>query len=108
VEERVVVGVGGHGDGVVGGGDGGGAGAGEVEEDVGKDGDEDRKGAVEQGGEERECRGNEKDLGDGEEEDEEYLEFKEVQVSYALHESSIGSCGWKRRTRTIGCGSYNK
>ena len=108
MEERVVVGVGGHGDGMIGGGDGGGAGAGKVEEDVGKDGDEDREGALEQGGEKGESRGNEKDFGDGEEEDEEYLEFKEVHVSYALHESSIGSCGWKRRTRTIGCGSYNK
>ena len=95
MEERVVVGVGGHGDGVVGRGDGGGAGARKVEEDVGKDGDEDREGAVEQGGEEGESRGNEKDFGGGEEEDEEYLDFKEVQVSYALHESSIGSCGWK-------------
>jgi hypothetical protein len=41
VEERVVVGVGEHGQGAVGRGDGGGTGAGEVEEDVGDSGDED-------------------------------------------------------------------
>ena len=47
MEERVVVGVGGHGGGVVGRGDGRGARAGEVEEEVGEDGEKDRKGAVE-------------------------------------------------------------
>ena len=41
MEERVVVGVGGHGQGAFGWGDSGGTGAGEVEEDVGDSGDED-------------------------------------------------------------------
>jgi hypothetical protein len=95
VEERVVVGVGGHGDSMVGGADGGGASAREVEEEVGEDGEKDRKGAVEQRGEEGEGRWNEEDFGDGEQQDEEYLAFKEVQVSDTLHDLSIGSCGWK-------------
>jgi hypothetical protein len=95
VEERIVVGVGGHGDGVVGGGDGGGAGAGEVEEEVGKDGENDRKGAVEQGREEREGRGNEEDFRDGEEEDEKYLEPKTFRLVIRYMSRVLEVCGWK-------------
>ena len=73
VEERVVVGVGGHGEGVVGRANGGGAGAGEVEEDIGDRRDENDESAVEGGGEKGPGRGNEEDFGGGEENDEEDL-----------------------------------
>lgn len=100
MEERVVVGVGGHGDGVVGGGDGGGAGAGEVEEEVGEDGEKDRKGAVEQGGEEGEGRGNEEDFGDGEEEDEKYLESR--RFGLVIHYMSrVGKANQDDRMRLV-------
>jgi hypothetical protein len=72
--ERVVVGVARHCDGVVGGGDGGDAGAGEVEEDIGDSREEDGEDAVEEAGEEGPSWWNKKDLGNGEEEDEEDLE----------------------------------